>query len=279
MEMLVDIKNLLEEVIGMSIRPLNQDFSIFEKFCFEREPVAIKYEYMKPEGFDQLDKKLALCEMIKEAQQREKPFYITVDNESCAGKGALGMVPGPSWAEAGLIGEKMGYFRDARENMRCTTHYEVFKPGVVNYVVYAKLSQLTFDPDLLIFVGTADQAEILLRAMAYSTGDMYESKATPVFQCSWLYTYPHLMGKINYITTGLGIGMKARKVFPSGLVIVSIPANWIPVIVKNLNEMELVLPYFAMDRETWVQEEADAMTAIDQAARDAGLISDDNKLF
>lgn len=263
----------------MSMRPLKQDFSIFEKLGLAREPIAIKYEYFKPEGFEQLNKSLGLCEMVKEAQQREKPFYITADNENCAGKGALGMVDGPSWAEAGLIGEKMGYFRDARENMRLTTHYKLFKPGVVNYVVYSKLSQLTFDPDLLVFVGTADQAEILLRAMTYSTGDMYESKATTVFQCSWLYTYPHVTGNINYITTGLGIGMKARKVYPSGLIIVSIPANWIPIIVKNLNEMQLVLPFFEMGREAWIQEEGIAMAGIDQAARDAGFVSDAKKLF
>lgn len=263
----------------MSMRPLKQDLSIFEKLGLEREPIAIKYEYFKPEGFEQLDKALGLCEMVKEAEQREHPFYITVDNENCAGKGALGMASGPSWAEAGLIGEKMGYFRDARENMRLTTHYEVFKQGVVNYAVYSKLSQLTFEPDLLVCVGTADQAEVILRAMTYSTGDIYESKATPVFQCSWLYTYPHVTGKINYITTGLGIGMKARKVYPSGLVIVSIPANWIPIIAQNLREIPFVLPFWTKSREAWMEEENAEMASLDQAARDAGLVGDSSKLF
>jgi len=189
------------------------------------------------------------------------------------------MASGPSWAEAGLIGEKMGYFRDARENMRLTTHYEVFKQGVVNYAVYSKLSQLTFEPDLLVCVGTADQAEVILRAMTYSTGDIYESKATPVFQCSWLYTYPHVTGKINYITTGLGIGMKARKVYPSGLVIVSIPANWIPIIAQNLREIPFVLPFWTKSREAWMEEENAEMASLDQAARDAGLVGDSSKLF
>ena len=263
----------------MSMRPLKQDLSIFEKLGLEREPVAIKYEYFKPEGFKQLDKALGLCEMEKEAQQRKEPFYITVENENCAGKGALGMTPGPSWAEAGLIGERMGYFRDARENMRSTRHYEVFKQGVVNYVVYSKLSQLTFEPDLLVCVGTADQAEILLRAMTYSTGDMYESKATPVFQCSWLYTYPHVTGKINYIATGLSIGMKAREVYPSGLIIFSIPANWIPIIAQNLREIPFIFPFWTKGREAWMEEESTVIANIDQAARDAGLVSDSNKLF
>jgi len=58
----------------MSMRPLKQDLSIFEKLGLEREPIAIKYEYFKPEGFEQLDKALGLCEMVKEAEQRKHPF-------------------------------------------------------------------------------------------------------------------------------------------------------------------------------------------------------------
>jgi len=54
-----------------TMRPLKQYFSIFEKLELEREPVGIKYEFFKPEGFSKLDKTLALCEMVKEAQQRE----------------------------------------------------------------------------------------------------------------------------------------------------------------------------------------------------------------
>ena len=52
------------------MRPLQTDMSIYSKFKFERPPVGVKYLFHKPEGIEPLDKSLALCEMLKEAQQR-----------------------------------------------------------------------------------------------------------------------------------------------------------------------------------------------------------------
>ena len=71
------------------MRPLQTDLSIYSKFNFEHPPVAIKYLFEKPEGIGPLDKSMALCEMIKESQQRQTPFYITKENEDCSGKEAL----------------------------------------------------------------------------------------------------------------------------------------------------------------------------------------------
>ena len=74
------------------MRPLQTDLSIYKKFNFERPPIVIKYSFHKPEGIEQLDKKLAFCEMLKEAHERNKPFYFTKENEDCSGKSALGMI-------------------------------------------------------------------------------------------------------------------------------------------------------------------------------------------
>ncbi len=255
----------------MSLRPLKHDLSIFEKLQLERAPVGIKFEFFKPQGIDKLDRSLALCEMIKEAQQSEKPFYISRDNEDCAGKCALGMMKGPAWGEGGEIGERMDIFQDGRANRHCISHYKTFQPGTVNYAIYSKLGQLTFEPDLLVFVGRVEQAEIVLRAMAYSTGEMYESKSTPVFQCSWLYAYPVLTQKINYVITGLSFGMRAREVFPSGLMIVSVPWNWIPTIAENMKEMKFVLPAWTLGRAAWMEEEGRILDRIDARTKEQDL--------
>jgi hypothetical protein len=49
------------------------DYSIFDKFKFERKPVGVKYSLAKPKGIKPLDKSLALCEMFKEAQTSPPP--------------------------------------------------------------------------------------------------------------------------------------------------------------------------------------------------------------
>lgn len=237
------------------MRPLTQDLSVFKMFNFERQPVGIKFLLTKPEGIEQLDKTMPFCEMTKEAQQRGAPFFMTKDNESCFGKLALGMAEAPAFAEAGLIGEKLEIFQDPRANSRIYQHIATLPKGTVNYVVFSALDALTFDPDLLMIVGSVGQAEVLLRAMSYSTGELWETKGTPVLGCSWLYIYPYQSGKINYTITGLAFGMKAKKIYPEGLMMLSIPFNWIPVITSNLLEMKWVPFGYADGREAFEEKE------------------------
>jgi hypothetical protein len=63
-----------------------------------------------------MDKSLALCEMLTEAQQREAPFYLPKDNENCFEKQTPGMTGdgAPPFAENGEPGVKLEIFQDAR---------------------------------------------------------------------------------------------------------------------------------------------------------------------
>lgn len=240
------------------MRPLQTDLSIFGKLNLEKPPVGVKYLFHKPEGIEQLDKSLALCEMLNEAQERGAPFYFIKDNENCFGKSALGMMGGgasPAFAESGQLGVKLEIFQDARANIRLFRQNYGLGQGTVNYVVLAPLDKITFEPDLLILMTNASQAEIVLRAMTYSTGEIYESKSTTALSCSWLYVYPYLTGKVNYFITGLGFGAIGRQAFPPGWVLISIPYNWIPTIAQNLKEMKWTLTAYSLGREKFMQWE------------------------
>jgi uncharacterized protein (DUF169 family) len=238
-------------------KPLKQDLSIYQKFDWDYPPVAVKYLYYKPEGVKQLDTHVALCEMFKLAGEREEPFYITKENEDCVGKMPLGWTgPMPPYAESGQIGEVNEIFQEPRANARLYKHFYTLPEGTVNYIMYARLDQCAFEPDLLIMAPRPGQAEIILRAMSYSTGEPWFPKATPVLSCSWVYVYPYLSGNVNYVMTGMHFGMKARKVMPEGYLLLSIPYNWIPTITQNLHEMKWVLPAYAYEtREAWMEAE------------------------
>ena len=247
------------------MRPLQTDLSVFEKFDFEKPPVGVKYLFHKPEGIEQLDKSLALCEMIKEAQQRGAPFYFTKENESCFGKGFLGMRDeSPEISDGGLLGIKFEIFQEAHANRRLRQAIYSLEKGAVNYVALSPLDKLTFEPDLLILTANPSQAEIVLRAMTYSTGEMYESKATFVGGCSWVFVYPYLSGKVNYMVTGLAYGMKGRRVFPEGWFLISIPYNWIPTIAQNLKEMKWVLPAYTLSAEEFALYEKKILSDLSQ---------------
>jgi uncharacterized protein (DUF169 family) len=237
------------------MRPLQTDLSVYSQFNFERPPVGVNYFFHKPEGIEKLDKQLGLCEMVKEAQQRGKPFYFTSEEENCIGKVFLGMTGDTQHrSDGGLLGVKLQLFQQGRANLRLRSFIPSLEKGSVNYVVFSPIDKLEFEPDLLVFVATPSQAEILLRGMTYSTGEMYESRATVVGYCSSLFVYPYLSGKVNYTITGLSYGMEGREVFPEGLVLISIPYQWIPTITQNLKEMKWVPPgYTFHNRDKFIE--------------------------
>ncbi len=235
------------------MKPLQTDLSIFEKFKFEKPPVAVKFLFFRPEGIKQLDKSLAACEMIKEAQQGGTPFYFAKENENCFGKVPLGMEEMPPWGEGGELGPEFEIYQEPRANTRIYQELPKFPKGTVNYVVLSPLDKLTFEPDLLILMATPSQTETVLRAMSYSTGEIWESKKTGVLGCAWLYVYPYQSGKVNHTVTGMSFGMKAHEVFPEGWILISIPWDRIPIIIQNLKEMKWTLPSYTDGREKFLK--------------------------
>jgi uncharacterized protein (DUF169 family) len=241
------------------MRALKTDLSIFEKFNFENPPVAVKFEFHKPTGIKQLDKALPFCQMIREAQETRQPFYFTAENENCFGKVALGMEEAPAWEISGQLALKFENFEDARGNNRLYQHIPILARGTVNYVAFSTLDKLTYEPDLLILMATASQAEIVMRAMSYLTGELTISKSTPVMGCAWIYNYPYVSGKVNHIITGMTFGEKAKEIFPDGWILISIPWDWISMIIQNLKEMKWVLPAYADGREKFLEREKRAV--------------------
>lgn len=235
------------------MRTLTSDLSILDKFEFEAKPVGVNFLHDKPEGIDKLDKKLALCEMVKEARKTDSAFYMQADNEDCAGHFALGMTDTPPFAEFGKIGPPLGVFQDDRANGRIYRDLPKFKRGLVNYVVFAPLGKMTLEPDVLLLTANTRQAEIVLRAMSYSTGELWESKSSLVLSCAWLLIYPYKSGKVNYQVEGMGFGKIARGISGAGMINIAIPWDKLPMILNNLKEMPWVLPSYTLGREKYIQ--------------------------
>ena len=72
--------------------------------------------------------------------------------------------------------------------------------------------------------------------------------------CAWILAYPYITGEVNYVISGLGSGIKARKVFPEGRQIISIPYNWLPTITQNLQEMPWELKAYGDESEEFVKQ-------------------------
>lgn len=234
--------------------PQNNKFSIFNKFKFEYQPVGVKFMLTKPDNISQLKKPLSFCEMLKEAQDADS-FYATHENHECkAGPILLGQIDPDLIFESGQIGPKLGVYSDPRANRRIYMDMHKLERNTANYTAFASLDQIPFDPDLIILTAKPSQAEIVLRAFSYRSGDAWNAKGTPVVGCAYLYLYPYATGEINMMVTGLHHGMKARNLFPEGLLLISIPFNLIPEVIENLNTMQWDLPQYSWGKQTHLKK-------------------------
>jgi uncharacterized protein (DUF169 family) len=228
------------------------DYSIFERFKFERKPVGVKYSMSPPEGIEPTTKSLALCELFKEAQT-SKPFYVTMKNVQC-GEQVIGLLDYPPLMYSGQLGPMFAMFKNPGANRRIYDYVPHLPKDTVKYITHASIDQMDFDPDLLIFTAKASQAEVLLRASSFSDGKMWHSKGTTCLACAWIYAHPYLSGEINYTVSGLGFSMKARGVLPDGLIILTFPFDTISPLIENLKEMEWEPYWFKLGREGFVKE-------------------------
>ena len=227
---------------------LSRNYSILEQLEFEYNPVAVKFLLNRPQGIQQHNSTAPICRLLKEAQDKS-PFYAGKENLACVDTLVLGMEDPDPVTESGQIGEKERIYQEARANARIYGHIQRLPKGTVRYVAFSTLDKLSFSPDLLILTATPSQAEIILRALSYSTGKPVVSKCTPVLMCGWIFSYPYLTGEMNYVVTGIGYGMRNQKLLPEGLFLLSVPYDVIPMLLENLHEMEWVLPITKVSNE------------------------------
>ncbi|HSW57209.1 MAG TPA: DUF169 domain-containing protein [Dehalococcoidales bacterium] len=239
------------------------DLTIFNQFDFKFKPIALKFLLFKPEGIRKLDKPLALCEMMREAQQTE-PFFAGLDNFNCVGPILFGMAESDAVFEAGHIGESLHIFEEARANRRLYYYLTKLERNSINYVAFSSLDKISFTPDILILATDGSQLEIILRAMCFATGKMWNSKGTPVIACNWLTTYPYISGEVNFFLTDVSHGMKAKELFPAGTILISIPYDQIHNIVDGLKKIEWVPALYTEGREAHDRKFEEAARSLHQ---------------
>lgn len=215
-----------------------------ERLGLELDPVGVKFSFFRPEGIPPLEEEqsLSLCEMFRECQRRRAPFYFSRDHrETCTGKVWLGMETMAAVERSGQIGPRLGVFQEARANGHLYCATPKLEPGTANYVAFAPVGQLTFDPDVVVAACDEGQAEVLLRACAWRTGEPYVSRSGPVMGCAWFLVYPYVSGQVNYVLPNLIHGPHGRELYPKGTVLVSIPYQRLPLVMEGLERMQTEL--------------------------------------
>ena len=84
----------------------------------------------------------------------------------------------------GQFGAGLGVFCDERAASRIYHYIPKVAKHVINYVAFSPLDKLPFDPDVLLVLAKTSQAEVLLRAMSYKTGQMWSSRYSAAIGCA-----------------------------------------------------------------------------------------------
>jgi uncharacterized protein (DUF169 family) len=238
---------------------VKKDLAVLDRLALETPPVGIKFSAKPPGGIPQLAENLALCEMLCRAQAGQA-FFAAAENQACeAGSYVLGQSEAPEPYISGEFGAGLGLFAEPRTAARLYHDLPRVRPGIVRYVTLAPLTGMTFDPDVLVIMAETGPTEILLRAASYQTGQPWTSRFAPAIGCSWIMVYPYLTGRLNYVLTGLGHGMRRRRLFPEGRQLISIPFDLLPGLLQSLKEMPWELPAFRPDGEAFVRKLVDRL--------------------
>jgi uncharacterized protein (DUF169 family) len=230
------------------------DPSVFQDFKFEYPPVAVNFLNTLPENAPMIDQPATLCEMLKSAFSGQK-VCAAKENHACeAATYILGQSKIKKPFLDGAFGAGLGVFKDKQAAARIYQYIPHMHSDTFKYVSLLPFAQTDREPDVLIILANPTQAEIILRARSYSTGEMWQSRYSSVLGCSWLFAYPFLTGEINFISTGLGFGMRRRKLFPEGFNFISIPFNKLPLLSRTLREMPWVPRPYQPDGTEFVKE-------------------------
>ena len=226
------------------------DKALLAKLELVYPPIAIKYRFEAPDAPHYDGQPLAFCQFVKYAQDTGRHFYTDVNDDACYGKLVLGMTGLPPVTASGQAGYDFGCFKTPIANQQLYQKLPILVPNTIHYVEFCPAADCDFDPDLLLFVADLPQADILMRATSYISGDLWESRSSPVLSCAWMYAYPIISGKVNHITTGYYHGLKRRKAYPPNLRMIAVPFRKMPEFFQALGEMDWTLIAFREDEES-----------------------------
>ena len=242
----------------------------FSNLELQYPAIGVKFCRNRPEGFQQAEGVDVFCSFLKKAQDENRAFFTTVENDKCMGKVVLGMTDLETNHGSGQVGYEIGAFRTAAANARLYHEAPTLKRGVCNFVVFCPVHLCEFNPDLVICIAPTEKAQLILRATSYISGDLWESKCSYVMSCAWTYVYPYLSGKVNHLFSGMHLGLQLSQSYPNGLHIITIPYQKLDEVVIALNEMKQAPLGLLVDAESRVKVEK-LHTRLDALAADINV--------
>lgn len=160
----------------------------------EGSPVAVAIVPQPPEKLKKWWRKATPCMMIQSAR-RGVAFYCSGASIICGGRAHLGIAESPVRDLEGFLvrREKLVGSKAAARKMLDLTKERAPKSG--EYIAFSPLEKASFNPDVVLFVGTPFQISRILFLDAFETGEINTVHGEPL--CSGVMAAPITTGKIG----------------------------------------------------------------------------------
>ena len=165
-------------------------------------------------------------------------FYTTLAEEECMGgarySGLKDMREYPANVQSGAFMVPKGLYKNIPAVQRSRETEMYINPGIFNSIVFAPLTKVEFEPDVVFMLCNAKQGMEMLHANTFDSGDHgVGADVTPL--CSSMAATPYMTGKVTY---GFGdVAARQNMEITPGDIMVSIPGSDLSRIVSNLEEM------------------------------------------
>jgi uncharacterized protein (DUF169 family) len=198
-------------------------------------PIAISFSTEAPEGVEQMQGRMRLCQMLDKVRLEGESFYTGPGNHECDGGAySCGLIEPSERLKTGEFLAKMGLFGSNRAAGRFIRSIPRLDFGTVKVVSFAPLEKTKIEPDVVVLICNATQGMKIAEAVAYESGKNATGLTGPPI-CSAVVAFPYLTGEVVYSLGDMG-ARRSMKVKDDDI-FVGIPAELLPDIVNNLGKL------------------------------------------
>ncbi|MDR0768262.1 MAG: DUF169 domain-containing protein [Methanosarcinales archaeon] len=206
----------------------------------EGSPVAVKLIPMGNEDevigrFEKLGSQLRHCQITDHVRRTGEMFYTTLEEQQCkGGAAALGLTQLSDKVRSGeFYCDGLRHFETIEAAKKTIDLITFLAPHSNSIAIYGPLEKATFEPDVVIFICTPEQAMFLTQGWEYHDGGRIDAAFSGKQSvCSDAVAHVIKTGKPN-VTIGCGGSRTYTKIMPSELLF-SIPAQDIEKTVIGL---------------------------------------------
>jgi len=186
--MYAELSNKLKETLGL-----------------ERSPIAISFSNEPPEGVEQMNGQIRLCQMLDKVRLDGESFYTEYKNHGCDGGAySCGLImPSERLKTGEFLAKDLGLFGSKRAARRFISSIPRIEPETVKVVSFSPLEKATFEPDVVVLICNAKQGMKIAEAVAYQSGKNTLGLTGPPI-CSAVVAYPFLSGEVVYSLGDMG---------------------------------------------------------------------------